>query len=99
VRIPTSLEVVHIVTAITFSASIIHTFFLPPWEVLNDFPRAQKYYKVLVYCIGFVAVSGRSTVMKSISINNPEGVNTTGVSTTTVAVPVEVVTTTPVKPV
>ena len=96
-RMPTSTEVFHWVTAVTFGASILHTFFLPPWDWLNDFPRAQKYYKAFVYFVGFIAVSGRSTIMKSISINNPAGVNTTGVSTTTVAVPVEVVTTTPTK--
>ena len=47
--------------------SILHTF-LPPWDFLNDFPRAQKYYKLAVYVIGYVAINGRSTVYKSISV-------------------------------
>jgi hypothetical protein len=93
---PTIVHVLNIVTAITFGASILHTF-LPPWEFLNDFPRAQKYYKACVYVVGYVAISGRSTAYKSLSINNPDGVNTTGTSTKTVSVPVEVTTTTPVK--
>lgn len=50
--------------------SILHTF-LPPWDFLNDFPRAQKYYKLVVYVIGYVAINGRSTVYKSISQQNP----------------------------
>lgn len=97
-QIPSTTTVFHWVAGIGFMASILHTFFLPPWEFLSDFPRAQKCYKAFVYFVGFVAVSGRSTIFKSISINNPDGVNTTGVSTTTVVVPVDVVTTTPVKP-
>ena len=94
---PSLIHILNIITAITFGASILHTF-LPPWEFLNDFPMVQKYYKALVYFIGYVAISGRSTAYKSLSINNPQGVNTTGTSTTTVAVPVDVVTTTSVKP-
>lgn len=50
-------------------SSVLHTF-LPPWEILNDFPTAQKYYKVLVYSIGYIAGNARSTVYKSISVNN-----------------------------
>lgn len=91
--------VFHWITAVTFCASIFHTF-LPPWEFLDDFPTAQKYYKVFVYFVGYVAVSGRSAVPynKGISINNPAGYNTTGETTTTVSVPVDVKTTTEVKP-
>jgi len=54
--------------------SLLHTF-LPPWEVLDDFPIAQKYYKVFVYTIGYMALSGRSTVYRSISTGNPTGPN------------------------
>lgn len=54
--------------------SILHTL-LPPWDFLNDFPRTQKYYKLLVYVIGYLALNGRSTVYKNISINNPNGAN------------------------
>lgn len=63
-----------IATAIVTICSILHTM-LPPWEALNDFPRAQKYYKLAVYVIGYLALSGRSTLYKSISIQNPAGVN------------------------
>ena len=54
--------------------SILHTF-LPPWDFLNDFPTAQKYYKAFVYMIGYIAVNGRSTVYRQISMQNPQGVN------------------------
>jgi hypothetical protein len=46
--------------------SILHTF-LPPWEFLNDFPTAQKYYKAGVYLIGYIAGNARSSVYKSLS--------------------------------
>lgn len=46
--------------------SILHTF-LPPWDFLADFPRAQKYYKILIYVIGYIAGNARSTVYKSLS--------------------------------
>lgn len=46
--------------------SVLHTI-LPPWEALNDFPTAQKYYKLAVYFIGYAALNGRSTVYRSIS--------------------------------
>lgn len=95
----TILEFFHWITTITFVASVLHTF-LPPWEFLDDFPTAQKYYKAFVYFLGYIAVSGRSAVPynKGISINNPSGFNTSGESTTTVSVPVDVTTTTEVKP-
>jgi len=55
-----------VATACIAACSLLHTM-CPPWEVLNDFPVAQKYYKVFIYTIGFVALNGRSTVYKSIS--------------------------------
>lgn len=53
-----------------FVCSVLHTFFLPPWDFLNDFPRAQKYYKAFVYFVGYVAINGRSAVFQSISMKN-----------------------------
>lgn len=53
-------------TEVVTGASILHTL-LPPWEVLNDFPKAQKYYKLLVYFLGYAALNGRSTVYGSVS--------------------------------
>ena len=46
--------------------SVLHTV-LPPWEGLQDFPTVQKYYKLLVYFIGYAALNGRSTVYRSLS--------------------------------
>lgn len=54
--------------------SVLHTF-LPPWDFLVDFPRVQKVYKVVIYVIGYVAISGRSAVYRKLSIENSEGVN------------------------
>jgi hypothetical protein len=45
---------------------------MPPWDFLSDFPRAQKYYKVVIYVIGYVAGNARSTVYRSISVQNQE---------------------------
>ena len=53
-------------TRIIAICSVLHTL-LPPWEVLNEFPTAQKYYKVVVYTIGYASLAGRSTVYKSLS--------------------------------
>lgn len=46
--------------------SLLHSL-LPPWEFLDDFPRAQKFYKVFIYVIGYVGINARSTVYQSIS--------------------------------
>jgi len=59
---------------ICVGCSIAHNF-LPPWDFLDDLPTAQKYYKALVYIIGYIALNGRSTVYRSISTSNPEGPN------------------------
>lgn len=57
------------VAGLVLVCSVLHTFILPPWDVLNDFPRAQKVYKVIVYTVGYIAINGRSTVFKSISVS------------------------------
>lgn len=49
--------------------SILHTV-LPPWEALSDFPAAQKYYKLLIFFIGYLALNGRSTIYKNISTDS-----------------------------
>lgn len=49
--------------------SFLHTT-LPPWDCLSDFPKAQQYYKLLVYVIGYIALNARSTVYKSIAVSN-----------------------------
>jgi len=67
-------HIVDIITEISVIASLLHTF-LPPWDFLNDFPQAQKVYKAFIYVIGYVAISGRSSVYRTISIKNAEGVN------------------------
>jgi len=51
---------------------------------LKEFPASQKmfhavfdnrYYRLLIYVIGYVALHARSTVWQSISINNPKSPN------------------------
>jgi len=50
--------------------SLLHTF-LPPWDFLQDFPKAIRYYKLFIYAIGYVALNGRSTVyQKTIAMPN-----------------------------
>ncbi len=66
--------------------SLLHSF-LPPWDFLKDFPTAQKYYKLTVYIIGYVALNGRSTVYRSLSVNgngsNGNGSSSVATNTTT----------------
>lgn len=62
---------VDIFTETVVVSSILHTM-LPPWDFLNDFPRAQKYYKLVVYLVGYVALNARSTVYQSVSMKNQQ---------------------------
>lgn len=55
-----------IITRVVFFCSIAHTL-LPPWEAFNDFPTAQKYYRLIIYIIGYAAGNARSTVYGSLS--------------------------------
>jgi len=65
---------IDILTRTVFIASILHSA-LPPWDFLNDFPKAQKVYKAAIYLIGYIAINARSTVYKSISTETLGGVN------------------------
>jgi hypothetical protein len=66
--------------AIIVTSSALHTL-LPPWdweaEFLVDFPRARagivrvvhnRWYKLIVYLVGFVAINARSTLWRSIAM-------------------------------
>ena len=67
----TQHQLIDIGTETVVACSILHSF-LPPWDFLNDFPRAQKYYKAAVYVIGYVGLNARSTVYKSISVSKDD---------------------------
>lgn len=73
---PNVYHVKEIVFNIIVFSSVLHTF-LPPWdaEPLKPFPRLQAYYRLIIYVVGYTALNARSTVYKSISIQNPEGLN------------------------
>lgn len=78
-------------TEIIAFCSMLHTLLPPwDWrpdfviQGLAEFPRAQnlfyavfnnRWYRILIYTIGFVALNGRSTIWKFISVKNPEGPN------------------------
>jgi len=68
------LTVEQIILRTIVTCSLTHSL-LPPWDFLDDFPRAQKVYKAFVYVVGYVALNGRSTVYRSISTSNPGGPN------------------------
>jgi hypothetical protein len=70
-------DVLFPILATSFSASLAHSFLLPPWDApeIAQFPRFQKYYRLFVYVVGYVAVNMRSTTFRSISIHNPDGLN------------------------
>ena len=64
-------------------------------EGLKEFPTAQKvfratfnnrYYRLLVYVIGFVAINMRSTIWRYISVSNPKGPNASAAITDRVPV-------------
>jgi hypothetical protein len=55
-----------IYTSVVTVCSFLHTT-LPPFEFLNDYPKAQAAYKVALYVIGYVALNARSTLYQSIS--------------------------------
>lgn len=79
-------------TATIAVCSVLHTF-LPPWDVLEDFPRAQKVYKVVIYTVGYIAINGRSTVYKGISVGKQveaAEVKATEAASTTTSVEVSV---------
>lgn len=48
---------------ITFAASLIHAF-LPPFEIFNDFPGFQKYYKLLINIVSYIAINVRTNVVQ-----------------------------------
>jgi hypothetical protein len=60
------IDAVKLATEIIAGASLAHTI-LPPWEAFNDFPTAQKYYKLFVYIVGYIALNGRSRIYPSLS--------------------------------
>ena len=84
-------DVVEYGTKIVTGASIVHNILPPyNWNPefvsvgLSEFPMAQsvfyklfnnRWYKVLVYITGYIAINARSTIWRSISINNPTGPN------------------------
>ena len=88
---PITFRIVETISEVITGASFLHNFLPPwDWkpsfieEGLSDFPSLQskfyslfhnKYYKLFVYVIGYVALNARSTLWKSISINNPNGLN------------------------
>lgn len=78
-------------TEIVTGCSLLHNLLPPwDWRPefvtigLREFPRAQntffaafnnRWYRVSVYLVGYVALNARSTVWRSISVNNPAGPN------------------------
>ena len=73
---------------IVVCCSVLHNV-LPPWDFLDDFPTAQKYYKAFVYFVGYIGLNARSTVYRSISTSNPSGPNGNGNGSSTAIKPSE----------
>jgi hypothetical protein len=75
-------EWVDIGTRVVVVCSLVHTF-APPWDAdaLAPFPTIKNYYRLFIYIVGYVALNARSTVYKSISVNNPTGVNANSTTT------------------
>lgn len=56
--------VLHIVLRVIVVSSVVHIF-LPPYDVFNDFPRFQKYYKLFVAVVGYVALNARGKLIQA----------------------------------
>lgn len=79
------------ITSLVTMCSALHNVLPPwDWDPdfvkvgFAEFPILQKlfykvfnnrWYRILVYMVGFVALNARSTFWKSISIKNPESIN------------------------
>lgn len=84
-------KVLDVVTKIIAVCSFLHTVLPPwDWEPttvtvgLAEFPLLQRafyavfhnrYYRLLIYLTGWVALNGRSTIWRYISVKNSEGPN------------------------
>lgn len=47
---------------IVLAASLLHAL-LPPYDWLDDFPRAQKFYKTLLALIQHIALNSRKNIV------------------------------------
>lgn len=56
--------VFHIALRVVVASSVVHIF-LPPYDVFNDFPRFQKYYKLFVAVVGYVALNARGKLIQA----------------------------------
>jgi len=65
----TSGQALDVIAKIVMGCALLHSF-LPPWEILEDFPRTQKFYKVLVYTVGYIGLKARSTIYPVLSTKN-----------------------------
>ena len=65
----------HLIKDIAFdvviSCSVLHTF-LPPYDAdaISQFPTFQKYYRLLIYLVGYIGINARSLVWKQISTDS-----------------------------
>lgn len=57
-----------IYTNVVTISSHLHSL-LPPWDnaAIAAFPNLQKYYRLFIYILGYMAAGYRSTVYRSIS--------------------------------
>jgi hypothetical protein len=56
--------IIHWVLQIVVGASILHVI-LPPYDVFNDFPTLQKYYKLFVAIVAWLALNVRTKVIQA----------------------------------
>lgn len=57
------MEILGPLAKFVFLTSVLYIL-LPPVEVFKEFPRAQKYYGVLVAIVGYFALSARQKLMQ-----------------------------------
>lgn len=67
----TETTAIHIILRIIVIASVVHIF-LPPYDVFNDFPKFQKYYKLFVSVVGYIALNARGKMIQAYpSVSKP----------------------------
>lgn len=56
-------QIIHVALRVIVVASIVHVF-LPSYETFDGFPRFQKYYKLFVAIVAWIALNARGQMMK-----------------------------------
>jgi hypothetical protein len=57
-------NLIHIALQVIVGASILHIF-LPPYDIFKDFPSFQRYYKLVLALVGYLALNVRTKMIQA----------------------------------